>query len=81
MIQSAQKIREQISYIFQSFQKMEPGFQIFHIPDPIKCVLGPGDVLACPMIYRFVLKPVDVPQTISDPPQKLIVYTLRSIWQ
>ena len=33
---SAQKIREHFSY-FQNFQKMEPGFQIFHIPVPKMC--------------------------------------------
>ena len=60
---------------------MEPDFQIFHIPDPNKCVFGPGDVWACPRIYRFILKTENVGQTISDPGQKLIVYTLQSIWQ
>ena len=37
--------------------------------------------LACPRIYRFILKTENVGQTISDPGQKLIVYTLPSIWQ
>ena len=60
---------------------MEPDFQIFHIPDPNKCVFGPGDAWACPRIYRFILKSENVGQTISDPGQKLIVYTLPSIWQ
>ncbi len=36
--------------------------------------------LACPRIYRFILKTENVGQTISDPRQKLIVYTLPSIW-
>ena len=49
--------------------------------DPIKCVFGPSDVWVCPRIYRFILKSVNAGQTISDPPQKLIVYTLPSIWQ
>ena len=60
---------------------MEPDLQIFHIPDPNKCVFGPGDVWACPRIYRFILKTENVGRTISDPGQKLIVYTLPSIWQ
>ena len=60
---------------------MEPDFQIFQIPDPHKCVFGPGDVWACSRIYRFILKSENVGQTISDPGQKLIVYTLPSIWQ
>ena len=48
----------------------------FFIFQTQKCVFGPGDVLACPIIYRFVY-----PQTLSDPPQKLIVHTFPSIWQ
>ena len=60
---------------------MEPDFQIFHIPDPDKCVFGPGDAWACPRICRFILKSENVGQTISDPGQKLIVYTLPSILQ
>ena len=60
---------------------MEPDFQIFHIPDSNQCVFGPGDAWACPRIYRFILKSESVGQTISDPGQKLIVYTLPSIWQ
>ena len=56
-------------------------FPDFHIPDPNKCVFGPGDAWACPRIYRFISKPENVGQTISDPRQKLIVYTLPSIWQ
>ena len=60
---------------------MEPALQISHIRDPNKCVVGPGDAWACPRIYRFILKSENVGQTISDPGQKLIVYTLPSIWQ
>ena len=60
---------------------MEPDFQIFHIPEPNKCVFGPGDAWACPRIYRLIFKTENVGQTISDPGQKLIVYTLPSIWQ
>ena len=60
---------------------MEPDFQIFHIPDPDKCVFGPGDAWACPRVYRFIFKSENVGQTLSDPGQKLIVYTLPSIWQ
>ena len=60
---------------------MEPDLQILHIPDPNNCVFGPGDAWACPRIYRFILKSENVGQTISDPGQKLIVYTLPSIWQ
>ena len=48
---------------------------------PNKCVFGPGDVLACPRIYRFVYQSANVPQTLTDPPQKLIVHTFPSIWQ
>ena len=59
----------------------EPDFQILHIPDPTKCVFGPGDVWACPIIYWIVLRSENVGQTISDPGHKLIVYTLPSIWQ
>ena len=47
---SAQKCREQISYISQKNQNLEPGFQIFQIPDPIKSVLGPVDVF-CRFLY------------------------------
>ena len=46
-----------------------------------KNVFGPGDVWACPRIYRFILKTENVGQTISDPGRKLIVYTLPAIWQ
>ena len=60
---------------------MEPDFQMLQIPDPNKCVFGPGDAWACPRIYRFILKSENVGQTISDPLYKLIVYTLPSIWQ
>ena len=45
----------------------------------IKCVSGPGDVWACPRVYRFIWKTENVGQTISDPLYKLIVYTLPSI--
>ena len=37
---SAQKFREQISGISQSFQILEPGFQIFQIPYPIEMCFG-----------------------------------------
>ena len=37
--------------------------------------------LACPIIHGFVYHIENVGQTISDPGQKLIVYTLPSIWQ
>ena len=60
---------------------MEADFQIFHIPDQNKWVFRPGDAWACPRIYRFIFKSENVGQTISDPGQKVIVYTLRSIWQ
>ena len=46
-----------------------------------KCVSGPGDVWAFPRIYRFILTTENDGQTISDPGQKLVVYTLPSIWQ
>ena len=67
--------------VLKNLRYMEPDFQNFHIPDPNKCVVGPGDAWACPQIYRFILKSENVGQTISDPGQKLIVYTLPSIWQ
>ena len=38
-------------------------------------------MLACPIIHGFVYHIENVGQTISDPGQKLIVYTLPSIWQ
>ena len=38
-------------------------------------------MLACPIIHEFVYHIENVGQTISDPGQKLIVYTLPSIWQ
>ena len=68
---------------FSEFRNVEPGFHIFHIPVPEKCVLGPGDVFACflcPIFYRFVYHIENVPQTLSDAPQKLIVYMFLSIW-
>ena len=46
-----------------------------------KCVCGPGDVWACPRFSRILLETENGGQTISDPGQKLIVYTLPSIWQ
>ena len=67
--------------LFFNLRCMEPDFQIFHIPDPNKCVCGPGDAWAYPRIYRFILESGNVGQTISDPGRKLIVYTLPSIWQ
>ena len=45
-----------------------------------KCVSGPGDVWACPRICRSIQKTENVGQTTSVPRQKLIVYTLPSIW-
>ena len=44
-------------------------------------IFGPGDVWACPRVYRFILETENVGETIFDPGQKLIVYTLPSIWQ
>ena len=67
--------------ILQHLRYMEPDFQISHIPDPSKCVVGPGDAWACLRIYRCISKTENVGQTISDPLYKLIVYTLPSIWQ
>ena len=60
---------------------MEPDFNIAHIPDPNKCVFGPGDAWARPRICRVISETEHVGQTICDPGQKLIVYTLPSIWQ
>ena len=68
---------------FQKFLNLEPGFQIVQISDPIKCVLGPGDVFACfrcPIFYRIVYHIENVPQTVCDAPQKLILHTFPSIW-
>ena len=62
---------------FRNLRYMEPDFQILHIPDPSKCVLGPGDAWACAKTYRIILKSGSVGQTISDPGQNLIVYTCR----
>ena len=66
---------------FQNLKYMEPDFKICHFPDTYRCVFGPGDAWACPRIYRFISKSENVGQTIPDPGQKLIVYTLPSIWQ
>ena len=58
---------------------MEPALLIFHIPDPNKCVFGPvtrGHVQE----FTDLSKTENVGQTISDPGQMLILYTLPSIW-
>ena len=60
---------------------MEPDFQIFIFQTQISVCFGPGDAWACPTIYRIIFKSENVEQTISDPGQKLIVYTLPWIWQ
>ena len=55
--------------LFFEIKKMEAGFPIFQIPDPIKSVLGPGDVFSCfvgPIFNRFVYHMENVPQTRSD---------------
>ena len=57
MIHSAQFGWEHVLYISQKFQNMEPGFQIFQIPDPRKSVLWPGDVFGtfvCPKNHQFI---------------------------
>ena len=64
-------------------QKWESYFQNFHIPDPRKSVLGPGDVFTCflgPTIYRFVYRMENVPQTLSDTLYKFFLWTFPSIW-
>ena len=69
-------------HLFDIFKLLENWNQvfIFSYPRPAKCVFGPGDVLACPIIYGFVYQSANVPQILSDPPQKLIVHTFPSIW-
>ena len=69
-----------IFMVFSNFSKHGTRFPDFSYYRPKKCVFGPGDVLACPIIYRFVYQSANVPLTISDPPQKLIVHTFPSIW-
>ena len=70
-----------IFMIFFKLFKNGTRFPDFSYSRPKKCVSGPGDVLACPRIYRFVYQSANAPQTLSDPPQKLIVHTFPSIWQ
>ena len=41
-------------FISQTFQNLEPGFQIFQIPDPRKSVLGPGDVFGVSKNHRSI---------------------------
>ena len=60
---------------------MEPDFQIFHIPDPNNVFWGPMTRGHVQEFTDLFLKLQNVGQTISDPGQKLIVYTLPSIWQ
>ena len=57
MIHYDQFLWEHLLYIFQKFQILEPGFQIFQITDPRKSVSWPGYVFGSfvgPQIYRFV---------------------------
>ena len=68
-------------WYFSNFSKFGTRFPYFSYSRPKKFVFGPGDVLACPRIHRFVYQSANVPQTLSDPPQKLIVHTFPSIWQ
>ena len=68
-------------WYFSNFSKFGTRFPDFPYSRPKKCVFGPGNVLACPIFYRFVYQSANVPQTLSDPPQKLIVHTFPSIWQ
>ena len=78
----AQKFREHFS-IFSKFSTCGTWFPDFSDFSPKKCVLGPGDVFGCfpcPLFYRFVHHIENVPQTLSDAPQKLIVYMCLSIW-
>ena len=70
-----------IFLIFSKFSKFGTIFPNFPYSRPKKCVFGPGDVLACPIIYRFVYQSANIPQTLSDPPHKLIAHTFPSIWQ
>ena len=55
----------------------KPLFELFELLDAQKkCVLGPGDVFACflcPKFHRFVYHMENVPQTLSDAPQKFFV--------
>ena len=53
MIHPAQKMREQISYVFQTFQKLDFDFQILQIPDPIKSVFGSWDVFVCFVVQQI----------------------------
>ena len=56
-------------HIFQTFQNLEPGFQIFQIPDPRNRLLGLGTLLHVfvgQQNCRFVYRMENVPQTLSD---------------
>ena len=56
------RISVNIFLIFSCSQNLEPYFQIYHITDPT-IYFWPGDVLACPIIYQFVHRSANVPQT------------------
>ena len=58
-------------------------FELFEFLDGQKCVLGPGDVFArflSPKFHRFVYNMENVPQTLSDAPQKCFLCMFSSIW-
>ena len=78
VILSRRSASSESSPFFKAVLKVE--FRELHPPTQKKRVFGPGDVLACPIIHRFVYQSTNVPQTRSDPWQKLIVYMFPSIW-
>ena len=54
MIHSAQFVWEHLLYMFHKFQKLEPYFQIFQIPDPRKSVFWPGDVFGFFYVQKII---------------------------
>ncbi len=60
---------------------MEPDFHIFIFQTQINVFLGPVTRGHVREFTELFIKSENVGQTISDPGQKLIVYTLPSIWQ
>ena len=68
VILSRRSASSESSLFFKAILKVE--FRELYLAPHIqtkKRVFGPGDVLACPIIHRFVYQSANVPQTLSDP--------------
>ena len=54
IFQSAENFKEHMFIFFDILRILEPDFQIFQIPGPVKSVLGPGDVFGTFFVQKFI---------------------------